>query len=216
MKRSRGDINTEYTRNVKAKRDAEQNIGRLEKEFNLHPETIAEKLPESLRFLVTDGRLTSFEINYTVQNLGWMQGQTWLCKFTLDRKVYMSIFGRIFSKALEPTWNGISCLNEYNKSWFEGIGRKEVELANVFNISELRAEIISGKTVEDMWTWARKSQYKDEPGAIALLVHLHYFPTDEKPKELEELTSKPSKSNVTPYKLEGVEIINLPVGSLDK
>jgi hypothetical protein len=215
MKRSRDQISWDLSRNVKAKRDAEENIAKLEQEYKSHPDTILEKLPESLHPLVKEDRLTSLEINHTLHNYGYARIQTWICRFVLDSKVYTCILGRSIMKGGDATWGGLSSIHPLNKKFFEEISCKEATACQPFDINNLRTKILSGEPLSDptnptnptdMWQWALKTQYDDEPKAITLLIHLNQNPSDDFPMWPES----PPKSNPVPAKLEGFELLSLP------
>ena len=183
LKRSREEIDLEYTRNVKAKRELEKNLAKLEKEKEDHPDTISEKLPKCTHFLVSNGRLTSFEINCTMHNYGWMKIETWICHFTLDGLVYIAIIARYYLKDKKSEWGTIPSLNAHNRRFFELLGTKTVEECDPFGIKKFRERVISGNIrPDDMWTEALERQYGNESRAIALLSHINYYPTEDETK----------------------------------
>lgn len=227
MKRSRETIANEYARNVRAKTLVEESIKRLDEEYEAHPDTISGRVHESIRFLVTASRFTSLETNHTLQNYGYMKIESWVCKFTLDGKIYVGILGRTLKKnntdehgketsddhvkesSDKYGWGGFASINQYNKHLFELVSRKEAIHAAPYGIQKFRTKIFDGTiSNQDIWKEALKSQDDNEEKAIVMLVHLFHNPTDEIVDT--SLISKNPPPQI-PEKLEGFELISLRV-----
>lgn len=190
LKRPREDIVSDIQRNVKAKKDAEDEHCRLLDEYESHPDTMLEKLPVCLRVSSISSRLTELEISDTTQTYtGIMTVQTWICKFRLDGKMKITFLARkkYLDQDLErrargdrEEWNTFGSLNEQNRRFYEMLGNDGVEDCYLFDFMKCR-KLLLGKdlTRPDIVQKTIKMQHGREACAIFLLIHLYHFPTED-------------------------------------